>query len=435
MVTTRSADKRLDASREEDLVLRSRRIGSPRSTASTPSQASKRTAVTSGNTISPRPKRARFEADASAQNEASRVMVNVPPKSTSWDDSPSSDRVTKEFGSKVETNLTPDDKARTNHVDDQATPTPKAAAALETPDQGNETYRTPATSRHRRFDSDEIDDDTIVVSTAPNSNATQGYQTAEEEINDSDNEAPEIQTAKIVPTLPQRKPARTPKTKRPYKAIVSTISGDGDTIEVASSQAGVEPLAPVKAIDSTIVEQNTFEKEATNATGSDFQVSESQEQQATSSFHQLADSTFQTFLSLEEGPSLHPIQPASFSATEIPSGTADYDIESVALSNSTAQDVPSADASAHLGVDTNGHEILNSHRDSSVRNTIDASRIFEIRNPEFTSIPTSVRLPRKTTSSLSGHRRGKMQQKVTGSAGGFKMQTNWSKKRSSFVVS
>ena len=445
MVTTRSADKRLDASRGEDLVLRSRTIGSPSSVASTPSQSQKRTASSRENTDSLRSKRVRTETNGNTSTKTTHVVVNVPVISINRENLPVPDGAVTNSASKAgaETALDNDDP-EIGEDRDQATPTAKVNTVAETPDHGGETFQTPATSRHKRFDSEDPDDDTIVVNTAIDSSAPQGYHTAEEEIADSDDdEAPDVETTKVAPKLPQRRSLRTPRGKK-QSASTLNITGAGNEAvgvgsdltknESASHTVGKESPASELGHDQALsVRKPGQETLDTNLIPSALEPSDSQttisSQPSMNTKPSILLSGAATSASTEQGQTLSSPKTQDIGSAE------DADIESVTVSDSTLQDLSFAERKSSSRSKNLTSEVSASVQDSFFPHILNRSSQLQVRNSDLTPMPKSVQLPAKATSGLSDYRRRKFQQKVAGSAGGFKMQLDWPKKRSSFVVS
>lgn len=447
MVTTRSADKRLDTSRAEDLVLRSRTIESPNSTASTPSQSQKRTASARENINGLRSKRLRTDPAGNAANKSSHVVVNIPVKSIHHDNDSAPDNSTTETDQKTEVKTTRDNDLTTDDDSGQVTPKTKITTLAETPDQGSQTFKTPATSRHKRFDSEEPDDDTILVGAAIDSSAPQGYQTAEEEIADSDDDdaAPEIESTKVAPRLPQRKSARTPRVKKQSETALSNVGLNDETVEVVPSQTETESVTIGKE-SSISVSDHGFDEVAEvqkpeqgglRDTGLVSSAPGSAHFQTTTSSQPLTYTTTSAPSNIPSGE----LAPANQKeARPLPSNqelldSRDIDTESVTVSDSTLQDLSLTERNASSRVRVVPNEISRTTSDIPSSRALVKSAKTQLRASESTPGPSSVRLPARATSGVSDYRRRKFQQKVAGSAGGFKMQTDWSKKRSSFVVS
>lgn len=439
MVTTRSADKRLDAPKEEDLVLRSRRIGSPRSTLSTPSRASKRTASTAEDAGSPHVKRLRSGHEDSTHDGDFHVVVNVPIKSTRSHGDPAFQESIQKSDAIDEliSELDNDKVARLSSS--HSTPTSALATNTDTPpDQKNETFRTPATSRHKRFDSEEIDDDTILASNAIDSLATQGYQTAEEEINASDDDAPEMQTTKTAPTLPQRKSARTPRAKKNPQPIAGITDGNSGTIEVVSTPSGNNSSASGNEIDSTIAKHDKSQQESTDGfapVGTVSSMADPQEIRHGTAARSLAK--LDSGLSLDTVNETLPLNSAS-EPPLLPNATlatAETNLVPKVSNSSSKAALLATSVSAHSQFVRTGLEVSSLRRLDSAADTLESSNRTQMRRRDPTLTSNTVQLPLKPNSSLSIYRRDKLQQKVAGSAGGFNMQSDWPKKRSSFVVS
>lgn len=181
MVTTRSADKRVDG-RDEDLVLRSRTIISPTSQDLTPSRTRKR-ATNNDDGATPSTKR-------------SRKIVSMELKSTKSNLSTEPQNAVHDDDAKIVT---------VPQLDTTEGASPSAQVAIDTHTADSEStprqrevFRTPATSRHKRFDS--VDpEDTITLNRELSPNLAKGYETAEEVIADSEesDEAPEMSSTKI----------------------------------------------------------------------------------------------------------------------------------------------------------------------------------------------------------------------------------------------
>ncbi|KAK5079012.1 hypothetical protein LTS08_003838 [Lithohypha guttulata] len=244
MVTTRSADKRVDAVRDEDLVLRSRTIGSPEST---PTQSKKR--IATGRTLAaPSAKRTRTTTDAVLD------IADDSHKHTEDEHNVEANNATKSPREEI------DEAASTMTVstNNGATPRPKVPVVIVPPPPGSrqasvqipdstpnqeEHFQTPATSRHRRFDSEEINEEIMVVS-----HGTDDYETAEEVIEDSD-EAPEIEVTKTSSASTKRRKPLMPKlVHRPSVTAVVNSVVDDEPAENDTQDAA--PLMP-----DTIVEQ------------------------------------------------------------------------------------------------------------------------------------------------------------------------------------
>lgn len=322
-----------------------------------------------------------------------------------------------------------------------ATPRSVAVTSTETPpNQGNEAFKTPATSRHKRFDSEETDDDTIVISATIDSTATHGYQTAEEEISNSDDDAPEIETSKAAPSLPHRKSGRSSRAKKSSQHVVRNAGSDVDTIEAELKQPENNPSAPRNVIDTPITEHDKPRIESTSVatlTGLEPSIVESQKspidhvpQSLGNPDHRPIPSTGTVqVVSTANTPS------ESLPANETTTVSVDDKVNALGLpsppeheASLKVNNIPSQDTMK----DNEGFKLL--IRDPSAH-THFLSNSIQARQADPTPASTSVRLPLKATSSLSSYRRDRLHQKAASSAGAFRMQNDWSKKRSSFVVS
>lgn len=429
MVTTRSADKRLDPSKEDELVLRSRRIGSPRSATSTPSHPSKRTIKANEENDGIRSKRARFKHDNDTWSPTSSILVNIPPRSTNHASASASQPDSHDSES------TPRNLMVSNATDGDATPTNKPSTILDTPDQGNEAFKTPATSRHKRFDSEDLDEETIIMNAAVDLTTAQGYQTAEEEIADSDDEAPEVETTKIAPNLPPRRSRRTPKSKRsPEKTPAAPVESD-DIIEVIVSN----PMLAVPASQHAVDKVPAGEDEPASKSGSST-ISDSTEPQIidpqSSTRLDVAESTPERLLHMSSVLPTSQKRSASALFKEYSSEMTEDNTNHPALPTPDTLDLNSAE-SAGSAYSRSGMSLIVSdiHGEASLARGLPSSGAKQVQRDEDVPLTRPFRLPAKTTTSLSSYRRDKMQCRVGTSAGAFKMQEDWSKKRSSFVIS
>lgn len=426
MVTTRSADKRLDASKEEDLVLRSRRIESPRSTASTPSQVPKRNAASAEHLGSPRNKRSRPNADDAAVNGGFRVVVNVPVTSTGTSSSQHIQDESNEIAS-VNESIKSLPVARTTQANKAQVPTaPARATSPGTPLRyPNETFRTPATSRHRRFDTEDSDhgDDTIMVSAGVDSAPAQGYQTAEEEIEDSDDEAPEVQTTKAAALLPRGRVGRTRKAKKEPQPMASIIDEDADTVEVSLAQIGTSPLSRGPAIDSADPQNADFDEKQVIPSESEASSALVARSQTISTTRSITDDGLGTETPLHR--TIAPPETASASHTALE--TMDFSTMSSSLPETPKREI----------LPPNPHVSLVNYNNWQAGEESHIMRAYRKRTRHSELFPTTssaIRLPSRSISSVSSFRKDKLQQKVAGSAGAVRMQADWSKKRRSFVV-
>lgn len=242
MVTTRSADKRVDTTRAEDLVLRSRTVHSPSSSTPTPSQLRKRRVRERGPQDSPRPKRARIgldgaddgeDANPSAVDVASAKVLDVPDavnSDTSVLNTVSEEGQDSGTHSAAEANTTPVAK-------------PPTRISADTPAARTEIFMTPATSKHKRYGSEELDDDTIIINQSADSSAHNHYHTADEDAEASD-DAPEIGSTRTPSAKPQFKSRRTHGTKK--QASTSTARK-----EPLTEKKLVEPLSVVQDAELT----------------------------------------------------------------------------------------------------------------------------------------------------------------------------------------
>jgi len=215
MVTTRSADKRVDATRGEDLVLRSRTVHSPSYGSPTPSQLRKRRALERGQQDSPRPKRARTGLDGADDEDAipsttGTAVIEV------LDASSGGDSATQTLDNALE-------QAHHNRTDSaaeaKATPVAKPSTQVQADSSAivPDVFMTPATSKHKRFGSEELNEDTIIVNQSTDSSAHNDYHTADEDVEASD-DAPEIASAKTPSAKPRVKSHRTPRPKKQTSA-------------------------------------------------------------------------------------------------------------------------------------------------------------------------------------------------------------------------
>lgn len=421
MVLTRSADKRLDTTRDEDLVLRSRKISSPASSNTTPTQARKRQTQSRENGGSPRTKRPRFETDESNGDGDFHVVVDVPVKSGNIKQAPSSQVSEQVTNSRTDAaTSTNTDTTDANHKD-QVTPQSKVVLTSETPDPGSEMFKTPATSRHKRFDSEETEEDTIVVSANIDSSAPQGYQTAEEQISDSDdNDAPEVETTRARKASSQPNSTRTPRSKkRKVRPQPTTYSEDEETIEVA-------PIVVGEFSKAVVAQPLSVEPDPTHpATGP----SETEDEKS------IVDS---------KG-SLESLQPQVPEALDPRILVKHPDLPFTFDNNDSVSPAKPKDASLNAVQD-----LSNPMRDLStgkfpmgVSGVVHGGvRLREFGQEEFDTDRTNlaglvqtVRLPAKSASTLTGYRRNQLQQREVRSGGGFRMQSNWPKKRTTFVNS
>lgn len=181
MVTTRSADKRKDAS--DNLALRSRKLDGDTPSA-TPTQSKKRN-VDVSTPASTRSKRLK-----TTKTTLPDIATPKPQNS----DSPAPELSATE-PTDTQTGLdnvtSTSSKPAVQVIVPPAPSTTTSTRAMETP--GHEVFQTPATSKHKRFDDNddagsEADaDDTIVVNQEPE------YETANEGLDESD-DAPEVET-------------------------------------------------------------------------------------------------------------------------------------------------------------------------------------------------------------------------------------------------
>src|SRR4051812_20421525 len=143
MVTTRSAEKR--AANEEELVLRSKVEHHSVSTTPTPTQGRKRVPINETETASQRAKRARSGLDGNSDLEST-----ITPTWTNAGQTSSVSTVS-DFTTPA-TSLEVRNDAGNDAVKFSITGTPQS----QEPKQ--EVFRTPATSLHKRFDSDVSDE-------------------------------------------------------------------------------------------------------------------------------------------------------------------------------------------------------------------------------------------------------------------------------------
>jgi len=242
MVTTRSADKRVDTTRAEDLVLRSRTVHSPSSSTPTPSQLRKRRVRERDPQDSPRPKRARIGLDGANDAEDANpsgvdvASAKVLDTSDAVDSDTSVLNTVPEEGqdgrthSAAEANTTPVAK-------------PSTRISADTPATRTEIFMTPATSKHKRYGSEELNDDTIIINQSADSSAHNDYHTADEDAEASD-DAPEIASTRTPSAKPQFKSRRTHGTKK--QASTSTARK-----ESLAEKKLVEPLSVVQGAELT----------------------------------------------------------------------------------------------------------------------------------------------------------------------------------------
>lgn len=251
MVTTRSADKRVDATRGEDLVLRSRTVHSPSSSSSTPSQLRKRRVRERGQQDSPRPKRARTGLDGANDDEDAIPGTIGAAAVEVLDTSNAGDSATHMLNNALE-------EAHHNgtHSATEAhtTPAAKSSTQVQTDSSATipEVFMTPATSKHKRFGSQELNEDTIVVNQSTDSSTHNDYHTADEEVEASD-DAPEIASTKMPSAKPRVKSLRTARSKKQTSASTAQK-------EPLSEKRLVEPLSMVE--DAEFAEQPPTQTEA-----------------------------------------------------------------------------------------------------------------------------------------------------------------------------
>lgn len=457
MVITRSADKRLDTTREEDLVLRSRTIGSPSSNASTPSQPRKRTANLRENASSPRPKRARFGTDG-AVDEASQVVVNVPLKTGGWEVDTIPRQSKEVHGFEMQANGSNNTDTEVTGGDSHTTPKARVMTTSETPDLSNETFKTPATSKHKRFDSDELDDETILVGTGIDPSVPQGYQTADEEIGDSDdNDTPEVATTKVAPKMPQRKPPRTSKGKKKLVAVtdIGDIEDD-ETIVVAPSQtvnesrvATHQPTSSGERLEDTVKEQNrlneNIEQSSTVVAYDNMEISSlhgpnsagsrtltSPPSHSTSALlhtpPERKGSSLSQNKSQRSGSALSPFESMDLIISRAPN------VEWPAVPKPSLQGVSASDSTTSSARIAPNRGLRSTHN-SSFSYMLTRPKQTQGRETSLTPATAAVRLPAKASTILSDYRRNKIQQRAAKGVGGIQMESNWAKKRGMFVVS
>lgn len=399
MVLTRSAEKRRDAANEENLVLRSK------IDPSTPIRSPKRRVTTRDNANSPRTKRARFGLDGAADAPPSHVVVRIPPRPNTWESDSTPRASIDEANARSENELMAKGNTPSRDEKDQATPKAGTISPADIGDQSSVAYETPATSTHKRFGSEEIDDDTILISASIDSSAPQGYQTAEEEMVDSDDDAPEIGTTKIAPKLPQRKSTRTPK--RPKQKV--TLKGNHN---VASDEDEMAPGQPAAS-----------EPEASRDDDNE------QEAAKTSSYesNMLTDGSALLNAPSLENKSTPTVLDSLSSRSDGPISTKASTVITPTLANASQGVLAPSSLEG-----TSKHEILGRVPEpASIAERANKAQVWD----EQSMIATSERIPAKATSSLSSHRRKKLQQRVASSGGAFRMENAWSSKRRSFVIS
>lgn len=187
-------------------MLRSRTVQSPNSGTPTPSQQRKRAVRERTQLSSPRPKRARIGLD-SVDDDADATPVSINTTGSQPKE------VFNTVSNAATLDALPEQESR-NETDStiEASSTPTASTFTQP-----EVFITPATSNHRRFGSEELDEDTIVINQSTDSSAHNGYHTADEEIDDSD-DAPEVASTKTPSTAPQRRGPGAQKSKKQPRA-------------------------------------------------------------------------------------------------------------------------------------------------------------------------------------------------------------------------
>lgn len=231
----------MDSVRGENLVLRSRTVQSPSYSTSTPSHSRKRGVRERGQLSSPHAKRTRTGLDGAddgedvnsgstdaAQNEAINVRDAV-------------DSATNESyvaaGQEIHEGTHPNAEAN-------STPTVSSATKVEI-------FTTPATSKHRRFDSEEPYEETVVVNQSTDSSTHNGYHTADEEVEGSD-DAPEIESTKTPSVGLQRRSIRAPGLRK--RARISTKP---HALPAEKSPAGPQSVVERAAISARPFTQTT----------------------------------------------------------------------------------------------------------------------------------------------------------------------------------
>ena len=376
MVTTRSADKRADA--QEDLVLRSRTIHSP---LATPSQPRKR-GLTTLQKQDPGRKRARLGLDGTTEAEHQKQHESGMSSTGGHDQTlnPQASTVSvdgeKSFSEDYLTS-TVADGAAADRKDDSS------------PSKGN-IFRTPATSRHKRFGSEELGDGASLGSAGTNSSAQNAYDTAEEVIEDSD-EAPELATAKIKPARPQQKARQTPRPKR-------------TPMHAASEQFLPEPLHIVAEVPSVALEDEP-------AIGAD-------------SVDELEGVSVAAELSNLESSNAVPVDLGTEVGT---AAEAETQLEPFSIPGTTDLQGHSGSQSTAAKSDSASKIV---HFDSTPLPT--AAQLH--RDQQHAPVTKNIRPPDTARSSLSSFRHNRIREHAQRSGGGFRLERTWKTKSSAFAI-
>jgi len=298
-------------------------------------------------------------------------------------------------------------------------------------------YLTPRTPAHRRFDSEELEDDSTIVVAPPGTDSTvhQEYQTADEEISDSD-EAPEVETTKTPSARPRRAVAgRTPRGKKKTNVPETT---DSDDVKVV---AGVGVAAVQARVD-----------ERDGETATEAHLADDAEHIAE---EEPADPVIETPITVPE-PHSHPTPPPNDEAADnseitiLPSAPSDPEPEPIPVpttttSPPTTEPQPSTSHTAtpntitkfdsqppaHQSTISSPHS--HSNQSKPPQSLPSSSQRIHLRALNDKTIPSST-LPAKKRTTLSDHRRALLEQRAQRSGGAFKLQANWAKKRAAFAA-
>ncbi|KAJ9651582.1 hypothetical protein H2198_009137 [Neophaeococcomyces mojaviensis] len=449
MVTTRSADKRANHDKE-DLVLRAKAIASSPSKEPTPlASLRKRATDSQSHANSPRQKRARTGSDGAhdSHQDIEHTSHFLPAH--------------EEHHSQVTLTVAeaqtgdPDHETQSKHeviISAEPESTPKATRSSELPLTGDEPssakssatvqpYLTPKPLAHKRFDSQEPEDDSTIVVMPPgtDSSAHQEYQTADEEISDSD-EAPEVATTKARPAKPER--ATTGRTQRIRKKANADVTAEADEKVVAG-------------VGLTAVQAKVDEHDAEGAAE---EVMTGDAEHGEKPAHPVAEPT-------TANPATHS-QPGPPSKTDLetndtvitpasmPSGSQFRQLPAPASPTNLTTTKPQATPSQtglsdpiinSTTVNVNSETQLTPHKSTTTKLSSPISTSTTPHNrfypPSARPIKdnndrqsTSSKLPDRKRTTLSDHRQALLERRAERSGGTFRLEATWSKKRATFAA-
>lgn len=464
MVTTRSADKRnnstQDGPAQDGLVLRSKTIQSPSSTSSTPTINRKRAI---NHLPSPRPKRTRLgskDAKVSDENDISDERLETAGRAERAPDSNKTDDASTDTLPQVEVIVPPlpasaqkeptTNQSATEVVDDNT--------STEIPSKGqvDSNPSTPKAITHKRFDSQEPEDILIADSSANNigtdSSAYQEYQTAEEEIIDSD-EAPDVATTRT-PSKKLQKAGKTPRRKAKKVAKSETIPEDAaETTAESSVEALLATNATESAADITTTVPSVTQLPLSPPAASDVESQDHHETMATDTLSAPVElTTVSTTLATNNTSKEPPSTPqhttpqlkedlslsTTTTTTTLPEEQPQkYNLEATTISNSSSTiPLPPLDINESI-TDIPAPRTTQDLQSQETSTRINTNSVPASSKIHFTySSPSSSTqvLPSKSRTTLSSHRRALLDRRAQRSGGAFRFEASWAKKRRSFVV-